>query len=168
MSGVYLLDANAFMQPKQKFYAFDICPGYWASLISQQQLGTILSIDRVSDEIEVGGDELWDWASRQFTEAGFAPTDTSEVVAQYAALQTWVARNNHYSAGAKQEFAQVDNADGWLVAYAMAYPETVIVTLEDFNEAKRNKVPIPNIATAFGVESITPFEMLRRLEIRFN
>jgi hypothetical protein len=168
VSGVFLLDANAFIQPKQKFYAFDICPGYWAALIAQQRLGAIASIDRVSDEIEDGGDDLWTWVSTDFPEAGFLPTNTPDVLANYARLQTWVATDAHYTAAAKQEFAEVENADGWLVAHAMTAPGTVIVTMEDFNDAKRNKVPIPNLATAFGIEPITPFEMLRRLGIQLR
>ncbi|HEY5769824.1 MAG TPA: DUF4411 family protein [Terrimicrobium sp.] len=42
-------------------------------------------------------------------------------------------------------FAEERNADGWLVAYAMKFPGTVIVTMEDFNAAKQSKVPIPDI-----------------------
>jgi len=168
MSSVYLLDANAFIQPKQKFYAFDICPGYWANLISHQQSGDIHSIDRVCDEIEDGGDDLWTWVRDMFPTTGFAGTREQGIVANYAQLQMWVASSTHYNLGAKQEFAEERNADGWLVAYAMTVPETVIVTMEDFNAAKKNKVPIPNIATAFGVDSITPFEMLRRLGVRLE
>ena len=50
----------------------------------------------------------------------------------------------------------------------MKFPGTVIVTMEDFNAAKQSKVPIPNIAAAFGVESITPFDMLRRLHVELQ
>jgi hypothetical protein len=168
MSEVYLLDANAFIQPKQKFYAFDICPGYWAALISHQRSGRVHSIDRVRDEIEEGGDDLWTWARDTFPAAGFATTRETGILSNYARLQSWVATSVHYTAVARQEFAEERNADGWLVAYAMKFPGTVIVTMEDFNAAKQSKVPIPNIAAAFGVESITPFDMLRRLHVELQ
>lgn len=168
MSEVYLLDANAFMQPKQKFYAFDICPGYWMALISHQQGGRIQSIDRVRDEIEDGADDLWQWVRDSFPAAGFAGTREAGILANYARMQLWVASSAHYTAGAKLEFAGERNADGWLIAYAMSFPGTVIVTLEDFNAARKNKIPIPNIATIFGVEAITPFEMLRRLKVELK
>lgn len=167
MSEVYLLDANAFIQPKQKFYAFDFCPGYWDALIAHQQAGRLTSIDRVRDEIEEGNedDDLWIWARDTFPPEGFVNTRTPEVLANYAQLQSWVATNLHYTAGARQQFAEERNADGWLVARAMAAPGTVIVTLEDFNAAKKSEVPIPNVGDAFGVLSITPYEMLRRLGV---
>ena len=43
-----------------------------------------------------------------------------------------------------------------------------VYLLEDFNAAKQSKVPIPNIAAAFGVESITPFDMLRCLHVELQ
>lgn len=170
MSEVYLLDANAFIQPKQKFYAFDICPGYWAALIALQRQGWVLSIDRVRDEIEEGNqdDDLWIWARDIFPPGGFADTRTPEVLDNYGRLQSWVAANTFYSDGARQEFAEEKNADGWLVAQAMAVSGAVVVTLEDFNAEKRNKVPIPNLAAAFGVKTVTPFEMLRLLGVKLD
>ena len=50
-SGKYVLDANAFIQAKRKFYGLDFCPGYWATLIWHQQQGRLCSIDDVQDEI---------------------------------------------------------------------------------------------------------------------
>lgn len=170
MNRVYLLDANAFIQPKQKFYAFDICPGYWNALIAHQRAGRLRSIDRVRDEIEDGNedDDLWMWARDTFPPEGFANTRVPEVLTSYGRLQAWVAANTHYSFGAKQEFAEETNADGWLVAHAMTFPGTEIVTLEDFNPERRSRIPIPNLASAFGVKSITPFEMLRRLSVELD
>ena len=168
MSEVYIIDSNAFMQAKQKFYAFDICPGYWTALIWHQQAGVLRSVDRVRDEIEAGGDDLWEWVQKSFPESGFAETGVPEVLAKYGQLQQWVNGNALYTPAAKLEFAEEKNADGWLVAYAMTLKKGVIVTMEDFNAEKRNKVPIPNLGSAFGIESITPFEMLRRLQVGLN
>jgi hypothetical protein len=47
----YVLDANAFIQAKQKFYGLDFCPGYWQTLIWHQQQDRLCSIDRVQDEL---------------------------------------------------------------------------------------------------------------------
>lgn len=165
MSTVFILDSNAFMQAKQKFYAFDICPGYWTALVWHQQAGVLRSVDRVREEIEAGGDDLWDWVQKSFPEGGFAETGTAEVLKNYGQLQQWVSGNALYTSSAKLEFAEEKNADGWLIAYAMTLENCVVVTMEDFNAEKRNKVPIPNLCSAFGIESITPFEMLRRLQV---
>lgn len=31
---VYLLDSNVFMEAKNRYYAFDIVPGFWQALIN--------------------------------------------------------------------------------------------------------------------------------------
>lgn len=54
----YLLDANVFIQAKNLHYGLDFCPAFWDWLIEQKSLGQVFSIDKVSDEIEAGSDEL--------------------------------------------------------------------------------------------------------------
>ncbi len=58
----YLLDANVFIQAKRLHYGLDFCPAFWRWLVAENAAGRVVSIDKVSDEIEAGGDELWDWA----------------------------------------------------------------------------------------------------------
>jgi hypothetical protein len=65
----------------------------------------------------------------------------------------------------KDEFQHV--ADGWLAAFAKANSH-VVVTLEEYDPLIRKKVPLPNVCRAFDVEWITPFEMLRRLNVQLD
>lgn len=58
-------------------------------------------------------------------------------------------------------------ADGWLAAYAKVGGH-VLVTLEEHKPEAKAKVPLVNVCLAFGVEPITPFEMLRRLDVSLN
>ena len=53
----FVLDANAFIQAKRRFYGLDFCPGYWGTLIWHYQQGRICSIDKIRDEIMRGGDD---------------------------------------------------------------------------------------------------------------
>ena len=48
----YLLDANTFIQAKNEYYWFDICPGFWEWLDRQNSAGNIFSIDRIGDELK--------------------------------------------------------------------------------------------------------------------
>lgn len=57
----YLLDANVFIEAKRRYYAFDLCPGFWDCLVSHHQGDRIQSIDRVKQELE-RGDDLLQWA----------------------------------------------------------------------------------------------------------
>jgi hypothetical protein len=58
----YLLDANCFIQAKNREYGFDFCPAYWDWLSREHATGQILSIERIRDEIVVGSDDLASWA----------------------------------------------------------------------------------------------------------
>jgi hypothetical protein len=164
----YVLDANAFIQPKRKFYTFDICPGYWDALIWHHTKGTLCSIDRVAKELERGADDLWQWADSKLPETFFDSTDSIEVVAFYRRVIGWVQAHPQFSTEAKAEFADADRADAWLIAYAKATGRA-LVTLEEFDPFIRKRVPIPNVCkfTAVGVECVTIFEMLRGLKTQF-
>jgi hypothetical protein len=59
---IYVLDANTFIQAKRRFYAFDICPRYWASLVWHQRQGNLCS--NVLAALAVGimiGFPVWHW-----------------------------------------------------------------------------------------------------------
>lgn len=61
----YLLDTNIFIQAKNEYYGFDLCPGFWAWLERQNQLGQVFSIQPVQAELIVGKDKLSKWAKEQ-------------------------------------------------------------------------------------------------------
>jgi hypothetical protein len=161
----YVLDANAFIQAKRRFYGFEFCSGYWRALQWHQQQGRLCSIDRVRDELVRGGDDLTDWVQQKFGDAAFADTSTAAVAATFAQMLAWVMAQPQFLDTAKTEFQQV--ADGWLAAYAKING-CVVVTLEEFDPVIKKKVPLPNVCRAFDVEPITPFEMLRRLNVRLT
>ncbi|MGI6362191.1 MAG: DUF4411 family protein [Bacillota bacterium] len=62
----YLLDANVFITAFKSYYAFDIAPGFWNSLIRLAQAGRVKSIDRVYNELGRVEDELFAWARSSF------------------------------------------------------------------------------------------------------
>jgi NitT/TauT family transport system permease protein len=113
----YVLDTNVFIQAKNDYYAFDICPGFWTALKRHGRVGNVLSIDRVHDELEKGHDGLSTWVKG--VEPGFfKQTGDQRVIAEYGALVAWVQKQPQFTAPAKNEFMQTDNADPWVVAYA--------------------------------------------------
>ena len=58
----YLLDANTFIQAKNEYYGFDVCPGYWDWLERENAAGNVFSIDKIGDELKQGNDQLATWA----------------------------------------------------------------------------------------------------------
>ncbi len=161
---VYVIDANVLMQAHRLYYAFPICPGFWDCVLRHHQAGRLVSVDRVSGEIEPG-DALHQWVQKSTPSAFFASTQTPAVMGKFAALVGWVQGQGQFMQAAKDEFAQV--ADGWLVAYAQAHPNHVVVTMEEHAPQARRKVPLPNVCLQFGVRYTDTFTMLKELGGRF-
>lgn len=161
--GLYALDANVFIEAHRRYYALDLCPGFWDCL--QHYCGThrVLSIDRVRIEI-LDGDELADWVA-DAPATLFASTADAEVARVFGEMMLWVQDQPQFLEAAKAEFARA--ADGWLVAFAAVHGATV-VTHEVFSANARRRVPIPNVCREFGVAYANTFDMLRSLEVRFG
>jgi hypothetical protein len=160
---VYVLDANVFIEAARRYYAFDIAPLFWESLVNHAANARVESINRVKEELERGKDELATWASDHFGDA-FASTDEENVVASYREIMSWVQVQDQFSDAAKAEFA--DSADGWLVAYARSR-SGIVVTHEVLDPNITRRVPIPNVCEPFGVNYVDTFTMLRELGVRF-
>ena len=162
----FVLDSNIFIEAKQRYYAFDVCPGFWQALVWQYGQGMILSIDRVKNELVDFDDELKTWTLTTMPDGCFFETDTDPVLDAYREAITWVMAQPQFTDAAKAEFADTGNADAWIVAFAKAVGAT-IVTHEKSNPHVQRKVPIPNVCDALGVFYADTFEMLRTLETQF-
>ncbi|MGB8658390.1 MAG: DUF4411 family protein [Candidatus Zixiibacteriota bacterium] len=160
----YILDANVFIEAARRYYAFDLAPKFWKSLVNYADERQIRSIDRVKKELERGNDDLARWVKQEF-DAAFASTDEEEIIQSYREIMAWVYNQNQFSDAAKSEFAK--GADGWLIAYARV-KGCLVVTHEELAPDVKRKVPIPNVCQAFGVNCTDTFKMLRSLGVRFD
>jgi len=160
----YVLDANVFIQAHQRFYPFDVCPGYWDALLHHQSESRICSVDKVRDELEAGGDALWDWARDIFGPEAFHGTDVA--AQEFGNMASWVMAHPHYSSSAQSEFMAV--ADGWLAAFAKIRGHTLVTLEVSAAVDTKKRVPLVNLCDAFGVQTITPYEMLRRLGVKMT
>ena len=167
VDATYVLDSNIFVEAKQRHYAFDICPWFWAALVWHHGNGRVFSIDRVKAELTEFGDELSDWVANTMPDGCFFDTDMQPVHESYAEAVEWVNAQEQFTGAAKAEFADVDNADAWVIAFAKAMQLTV-VTHEKANPDIKRKVPIPNVCEALGVSYIDTFAMLRALNAQFG
>ncbi len=113
---VYVLDANVFIEAMNRYYAFDLVPAFWDSLIDHANSGQIRSIDRVQSECSRMKNELADWVDEDFNHA-FDSTDESEIVQTFGEVINWVNEQTQFSDAAKADFA--GGADGWLIAYGI-------------------------------------------------
>lgn len=162
----YVLDANVFIQAARQYYAFDLAPAFWRSLIEHAEGGRVESIDRVKAEIARGKDELKDWTNDNFHQ-WFASTDEDDVIDVYRQVMGWAYEQSQFTDPAKAEFARQDNADAWLVAYAKANG-CLVVTNELFDPNVKRKIPIPNVCDPFDLQYVGTFDMLRALGVRLG
>ena len=51
---MYLLDTNVLIEAKNRYYAFDIAPGFWAWLDRAHDQKLACSIEAVRDELLAG------------------------------------------------------------------------------------------------------------------
>lgn len=51
---MFLIDANILIEAKNRYYAFDIAPGFWVWLNQAHQVGVVCSIEAVRDELLEG------------------------------------------------------------------------------------------------------------------
>ncbi len=160
----FVLDANVFIHAAREYYAFDILPPFWKSLVQHAAKGRIQSIDRVKSELEHQTDALATWAEGDFHQA-FASTDDPDVLQAYAEIMNWANAQERFTGAAKADFAS--GADGWLVAYALA-KSYIVVTHEQSAPEARHKIKIPDVCQKFDVPYNNTFKMMRMLGMQFR
>lgn len=159
---MYLVDANVLIEAKNRYYAFDIAPGFWAWLDHAHANSLACSIGAVRDELLDGNDELAEWAKdrRDF----FRTLDTA-AMAELKPLAEW-ATTRQYTSAAVNAFVS-DTADYFLIAYAKAHSHTV-VTHEQPQPNSKKRILIPDACVAMSVTTCDTFDMLRRTNARLN
>ena len=153
---MYLVDANILIDAKNRYYAFDIAPGFWEWLVVAHTAGQVGSIDAIRIELLAGNDELANWAK---TNSAFFRAIDQTATAHFQALTSW-ASSQAFTPAALAGFTG-SAADYLLIAYARAHDHGV-VTHEQSSPARRNRVMIPDACAAMGVTFVGPFEMMRR------
>ena len=153
----YLLDANVFIESRNRFYGFDICPGFWEWLDKAHSEGKVFSIEKVADELV--DDDLADWVQAR---SGLFLRPDADVVNSLQATSAW-ATSQDYDAAAVTTF--LESADYYLVAHAHAHGH-VVVTQEVIANTKK-KIKIPNACIGMDVKCMGIFDMLRAERARF-
>lgn len=158
----YLLDANTFIEAKNRYYRMHVCPGYWTWIRRKHGIEVVASIKMVGKELTDGNDELSKWA-KKFSQL-FVAVDDLQTQRNYSKVAAYASEMPDMKAGALEEF--LAKADPWLIAKAMTLKATV-VTHESFDLKNKRKITIPNVCTHFDVKWLNTFDMLDTLNARF-
>lgn len=159
---MFLVDSNVLIEAKNRYYAFDIAPGFWAWLDYAHTNRIACSVDPVRVELLEGDDELSTWARGHAD--FFRPID-ADAASHFAPLTSW-AQSKQYTAAALTEFL-TNAADFFLVAYAAAHSHTLVTHEQPRPEARR-RVLIPDACQAMGVKYVNTFTMLRSTRARLD
>jgi len=161
--GVYIVDSNFFIQAHRDTYPLDIAHSYWNKVKKLAHEGKIISIDKVKDELYDKNDELEAWCKANLPDDFFK--DTSVIMNEYEQVVTWaISRNTHYLQKALDEFLDADEADAFIVAYALVDPsERIIVTQEVSDPQRKNKIKIPQPCQTLHIRYIRAMELFREL-----
>ncbi|KAA3500273.1 DUF4411 family protein [Agrobacterium tumefaciens] len=158
-----LLDSNIFIEAKNRYYAFDICPGFWEWMdsVCGTEVGTIVN---VRDELIEGKDELAVWAKDRRDADWFLSVDDDTTQENFTAVVQAVVDGGYKEIGVEKFLAK---ADPWLIAKAMTIGATII-THEVIEPHSKRRVPIPNVCEVFGVPCVNTFDALRKYSTIFK
>jgi hypothetical protein len=161
--GVYVVDSNFFIQAHRVNYPLDVAFSFWNKVKKLAEEGKIISIDKVKNEIFDKNDALEEWCKSNLPEDFFK--DSAEVVDSYGQISTWaISKSDHYMQNALNEFLDADEADAFIVAYALADPNNRIIVTQEISEPNRkNKVKIPDACDALHVQFVNTMDMFRQL-----
>ena len=159
----FLLDSNFFIQAHRATYPLDIAIGFWNKVKQLAIDGKIISIDKVKKELFNKNDELKKWCIANLPDNFFK--ESSEAIPEYSRVSAWaMSVRNHYLPNALNEFLDSEEADAFLIAFALAdYQNRIIVTQEVSQPERRNKIKIPEPCNYFHLHYVNTIEMFRLL-----
>ena len=156
----YLLDANVFIEAKNRYYGIDFCPAFWDWLVLQNTWKKVASVRAVAVELSRGADDLSAWVTAH--DGFFLAWDTT-ATPYLGRIAEW-AQSLGLAAGVVDKFC--GGADIQLIAYALGHHYTV-VTLEKSAPDGQSNIKIPDACREFDVNCIDTFEMLRQEKANF-
>lgn len=168
---LYILDTNTFITAKNTFYAYDIVPSFWSTLLGMFKIGKVKVIDAVAGEIADGNDDLAKWFGENIKKSAddeggayvIQAKQDGTVLQNYQDIANLVVQNTQYKESEKARF--LSRADPWLIAAGKALNAT-IVTQEVLSGEGTRKVKIPDICQQVGVKYVNLYDMMRAVGIK--
>lgn len=166
MKNVFLVDTNFFIQAHRVSYPLDVVPSFWNKVKNLADNDKISSIDKVKDEIYRNEDDLKKWCQSNLK--GDFWHDSSVVSNEYSNIASWaVKQRNRYTPNAINEFLDTENADAFLIAYALADRDTRIVVTYEVANKKKSIIKIPDVCLEYEIRYLKPIAMFRELNEAF-
>ncbi len=160
---IYIADSNFFIQAHRVSYPLDVAFSFWNKVKQLANSGKIISIDKVKDELFDKNDALEEWCILNLPDDFFKDTST-EMVAYSKVINWAVSKSGHFLPNAINEFLDSNEADAFIVAYALADSSNRIVVTQEISEPyRKNKVKIPEACNGLNVQHVNMMDMFRQL-----
>ncbi|MBX7490838.1 DUF4411 family protein [Helicobacter turcicus] len=130
----YLIDTNIFIESAYRFYAFDICPGFWEFLKKCSQRDSIKSISKVYDEMTPNDSNLQDFKEQLKNKKFFLPIESISLESYAKVSKT--LQTMQYTPLAIKNFS--NGADYFLVA--LAYQESYTIVTHEAKSGNNAKI----------------------------
>lgn len=154
----FIMDSCSLIESKNRYYAFDICIGFWDFILEEFSQGRVISIKHVYEEINTGNDELSSWLKHNFNKINFIDCfDDSDVISNYIKIAEYVKAE--YKVNVADDFLREYSADPWLIAQALAHGGCIIT--QERPKPSKSKASLYDICNYFGVQHLNIIEFLR-------
>lgn len=155
---LYLVDADVLITAKNKYYAFDRVPEFWAWPVHVARQGSARIPFEIYKEITDGNDALAIWAKEKANkEALLLDEEIDQKTVAYDLEHGYAPDLNDV------EIEKIGH-DPFLIAYALAVDGRCVVTLEGSRpKASRANRKIPDVCKGLGVACIDTFAFLNVL-----
>ncbi len=163
----FIIDSNVFIDAKNKYYGFDVCPGFWKWLLVKHEEGLLFSIDKVKNDINQGNDTLQKWIQFETPQGFFLGTESiTNFELNEIRTKLEQADIRHDKSNKIDDF--MGCSDPYLIAYARM-TDYGIITLEKGGINHREKIKIPGVCELFDVPHKTSiFDLLHADKPLFN
>lgn len=162
---MYIVDSNCFIQNARSYNPMDIALSFWGKITDLAKSSSFFSIDKVKAELVGSNDELSAWA-KALPGDFFRVIGTEELRPYIEQIVPWAAGTD-YKQSAKDRFLQADYADLFLVAFAMAHENVVVITEEVSAKDSKKDIKLPDVCDHFGVQHMHFMDMHRVLNVTY-
>ena len=155
---LYLIDANVLIRAHEDYYPLDRVPQFWTWLEHEALVGNIKMPFEIHDEIAVSRGPLKEWACRQDIRDSLILDE--EVNTELLEL----VLTDGYGDDLTDSDLEKIGRDPFLIAYALAMEECVVVTKETPKpSAQRANRKIPDVCDTLNVPWMRDFDLYREL-----
>jgi hypothetical protein len=158
---LYLLDANVLIRAHEDYYGIDRVPQFWDWLLKVAKAGQVKMPFEIYQEIAISRGPLCSWITVAATKKALV---LDEEVDQDLVEQVL---NQGYGPNLTDSDLEKIGQDPFLVAYALATDDRVVVTKEVSSPSKqRANRKVPDVCTDLGITWMKDFDLYKALNFK--